>query len=88
MDYFRFVLRRIFQSIPVLFGVGLLTFFIIRLVPGDPALIMLGRHATPERLAALHAKFGLDQSIWVQAAYFIRDLAKGIWDRLLYPRNR
>ncbi len=77
MDYFRFILRRVLQSIPVLLGVGLLTFFIMRMVPGDPALIMLGRHATPERLAVLHEKFGLDKSIWIQAGYFVRDLARG-----------
>ena len=48
---------------PVVFGVTLLVFFMIHLVPGDPARTMLGVHATPEAVAALHQQWGLDQPL-------------------------
>jgi len=77
MDFVRFSLKRLFQAIPVLFGLALVTFLMMRAIPGDPALVMLGRHATPERLAALHQQMGLDKPIWTQFLFFLRDVMQG-----------
>ena len=59
-DRFAYILRRLLQAIPVVLGVTVLCFFMIHLVPGDPARTMLGVHATPKNVAALHHQWGLD----------------------------
>ena len=77
MDFFRFFLKRLLQAIPVIFGLTLVTFFMIRAIPGDPAVILLGRHATAERIAAFHQQMGLDKPVTVQYLYFLRDISRG-----------
>jgi peptide/nickel transport system permease protein len=57
-----YLVKRLMVSIVVLLGIALLTFLIIHLVPGDPAKIQLGVHATPEAVAHLHKEWGLDKS--------------------------
>jgi peptide/nickel transport system permease protein len=77
MHRYRFVLYRPIQLIPVLFGVLLVTFVLIRLIPGDPARILLGVRATEKTIAAIHHQYGLDQPIVVQFFYFLGNLAQG-----------
>jgi len=77
MDFLRFFLKRLLQAIPVIFGITLVTFVMMRAIPGDPAVILLGRHATPERIAALHQRMGLDQPIAMQYLFFLRDILRG-----------
>ena len=60
--------RRIFGLIPVLIGVTLLIFTITRLIPGDPAVAMLGQRSSPELRAQLRADLGLDQPVWLNFA--------------------
>ena len=62
----RFVVRRLLQLIPILFGLSILLFAWLRLLPGGPASALLGERATPERVAAINRAYGLDQPIWVQ----------------------
>ncbi len=57
-----YIVKRLLVSIVVLLGIALLTFLMIHLVPGDPAKIQLGVHATPEAVAQLHHQWGLDKS--------------------------
>jgi peptide/nickel transport system permease protein len=63
-----FVLRRLGLAVPVLLGVATLNFFLIHLAPGDPASVMAGEggSATPEYIAMLRTKFGLDEPLPVQ----------------------
>lgn len=77
MDFLSFLTRRLLQIVPVLFGIVLVVFLVIRMIPGDPARIMLGVNATEERLAALRAQLGLDQPIWVQLFTFFADVTRG-----------
>jgi peptide/nickel transport system permease protein len=49
----------------------------VRAIPGDPARILLGVHSTPEALARIRAQFGLDEPLWVQYGYFLRNLLQG-----------
>jgi ABC-type dipeptide/oligopeptide/nickel transport system permease component len=56
-----YIARRLLGLIPVLVGISLLVFSFVRLIPGDPALIMLGERATPQSRAALQKVLGLDQ---------------------------
>jgi peptide/nickel transport system permease protein len=69
--------RRLLQMIPIAFGVTLLVFFLIHLVPGDPARTMLGTHATPQRIAELHQEWGLDKPLPVQYWRFLERLVHG-----------
>jgi peptide/nickel transport system permease protein len=71
-----FVGRRLLQLIPVAVGVTIVCFFMIHLIPGDPAETILGIHATPQKVALLHQQWGLDRSLAAQYWLFM--------DRLLH----
>jgi ABC-type dipeptide/oligopeptide/nickel transport system permease component len=58
-----YLVKRLMISIVVLFGIALGSFLMIHLIPGDPAKIQLGVHATPEAVAHLHKEWGLDRSL-------------------------
>ena len=77
MDLASYVLRRLAQMVPVALGVTIMVFFMIHLVPGDPARTLLGVHATPARVAALHKEWGLDQPLWVQYKDFMVRILHG-----------
>jgi peptide/nickel transport system permease protein len=72
-----YIIGRILQMIPVIIGVSLIAFLAIHLVPGDPVQLMMHGRATPETLAAAHAKLGLDQPLLVQYWHFITNAATG-----------
>lgn len=63
--------------IPVLFGISLLVFLFLHLIPGDPAVVLLGERAGPEQIEALREKLGLNQPLYTQYFLFLRDLAQG-----------
>ena len=77
MGRFRFLLRRPLELVPVLFGVSLVSFLLVRSIPGDPARILLGIKATPTAMAAIRARFGLDQPLAVQYFYFFKNAVVG-----------
>jgi peptide/nickel transport system permease protein len=66
-----YILRRVLQAVPVLLGVTLVAFFLIHLVPGDPARVILGIQATPSAVARLHQRLGLDRSLLAQYGSFL-----------------
>lgn len=61
---FAYSIRRILGLIPVLFGISFLVFLMLRLIPGDPAIIILGERATPQQVRALRAQLGLDKELF------------------------
>ena len=73
----RFLIRRVLLTIPVVLGVATLVFSLIHLVPGDPAQAMLGESASPEDMAELRAKLGLDRPLLLQYGRFLRGLMIG-----------
>ncbi|ARM90658.1 oligopeptide ABC transporter permease protein (plasmid) [Rhizobium sp. CIAT894] len=77
MHRYKFVLTRPLQFLPVVFGISVITFILVRLIPGDPARNILGTRATPAALASIRAQYGLDQPMWVQYVYFLKNLANG-----------
>ncbi|WP_112609905.1 ABC transporter permease (plasmid) [Rhizobium sp. WW22] len=77
MHRYKFVLTRPLQFLPVLFGISVITFVLVRLIPGDPARNILGTRATPTALASIRAQYGLDQPMWLQYFYFIKNLGNG-----------
>ena len=72
-----FVIRRLLAAIPTLLAVLTLVFIIVRIVPGDPAMVILGDQATPEAAAALRARLGLDVPIWTQYFRFVGAVLTG-----------
>jgi ABC-type dipeptide/oligopeptide/nickel transport system permease component len=74
---FNYVVRRILQSIPILFVVLTMVFVIARILPGDPAVAALGDYASKEAVTGLREKMGLDAPIWIQYLRFLRDLCQG-----------
>lgn len=73
----RYLVRRLLLTVPVLVGVATLVFSLIHLVPGDPAQAMLGEGASPQDIAALRTRLGLDRPLVVQYGGFIAGLARG-----------
>lgn len=72
-----YLLRRAATSIVVLFGLVVATFLIVRLVPGDPVIALLGPRATPEAIAQARHTLGLDRSIPRQLITFIGQVVRG-----------
>jgi peptide/nickel transport system permease protein len=74
----RFIARRLAAMIPLLVGISLVIFALLRLIPGDPVVIMIGaENATAEEVARLRRVLGLDQGIHVQYARFLGRIARG-----------
>lgn len=71
------VARRLLLAVPMLLGMSVLVFLILHLVPGDPALAVLGIHATPELASQLRSDFGLDQPIYVQYLTWLGGVLQG-----------
>lgn len=84
MSRFTYVGRRLLQLIPVVFGVTLVAFLLIHLVPGDPARAVLGIHATPKSIALLDKQYGLDRSLPAQYGLFLDRLLHGNLGQSLY----
>ena len=74
----RFTIRRLLLTIPVLLGVATLVFSLLHLVPGDPALAMLGESASASDVDELRGKLGLDRPLPAQYAQFVAGLGGGM----------
>lgn len=72
-----YIIRRLIHSIFIVWGCATLVFFLIRLIPGDPVIQMLGPEYTPEAAAALNRKLGLDQPIYVQYVKWFGNVLTG-----------
>src|SRR5690625_1500014 len=66
-----------FSLIPVLFGMTLIVFFIIRLIPGNPAQVILGQKASQEAIENLTKQLGLDQAWYIQYFNYLKGLVTG-----------
>jgi peptide/nickel transport system permease protein len=72
-----YIARRVGISVIVLLGIVVVTFLMIHLVPGDPARIELGAHATPAAVAEIRHEMGLDRPFFAQFAVFLRNTVSG-----------
>jgi len=85
MDRLSYVGRRLLQMVPVALGVTILVFFMVHLIPGDPARTMLGARATDQAVAQLRHEWGLDRPLMEQYWLFMKRLAQGdLGDSLFY----
>jgi peptide/nickel transport system permease protein len=67
----RYIIRRLLLLVPVLIGISIVTFAMLRLIPGDPALVMLGEHATDASIEEMKERLGLDRPIHIQYLRYI-----------------
>lgn len=73
----RIVLGRGVLIVPQMAGVLLVTFLLVRLLPGDPALLLLGNMATPEAIEALRERLGLNDTVWEQFLRYVGQVTHG-----------
>jgi len=77
MRWFDYLLRRLIMAVFVLISVSVITFFIARVIPSDPAAAWVGSHPTQELIAKARLQLGLDRPLWVQYLRFMGDLLRG-----------
>jgi peptide/nickel transport system permease protein len=73
----RYLARRLLIALPTLVGAATASFILVRLIPGDPARVMLGPNASPGEIAQFRSQLGLDQSIWYQYFSYMGRLFRG-----------
>jgi peptide/nickel transport system permease protein len=76
-----YLIRRLWQMVPTLFGVVLLVFVLFRFFGGDPAEILGGLNATPEQIDAIRRQLGLNEPWWVQLGIFIQQIVSFDWGK-------
>ncbi len=72
----KYIIKRLFSLLPVLLGITLLVFTLLHLIPGDPAVVLLGERATPEQIEAFRQQLGLNQPLPLQYITFIGRLIR------------
>ena len=83
----RYVSRRLLQSALILLGVSFITFFLLYILPADPAQQIAGRSATPETIANIRVQLGLDQPLFVQYWHYLVNLVHGNFGRSYIQRT-
>jgi len=73
----RMIIKRLVQLVIIVAGVSVVVFFMLRLIPGDPARLLLGEYASPDALEALRVQLGLHQSLPVQYWIFVKHMLTG-----------
>ena len=82
-----YTIRRLLSAIPTLVVVAVMIFVLIRLIPGNPALVMLGDEATPDEVAVMEQRLGLDQPLLVQFSRWAGNLLQGDFGNSIYYRR-
>ncbi|WP_417768187.1 ABC transporter permease [Stappia sp.] len=82
-----YIAKRLLAAIPVLFGLSVIVFLIMAMIPGDPATAILGSYATPENVAKLNADLGLDKPLPQQYLIWLGNILQGDFGRS-YALNR
>jgi peptide/nickel transport system permease protein len=72
-----YIAKRLFHLLLIMFGVSVLVFLMLRMIPGDPARLLLGEFASPEELVRLRSQMGLDQSYPVQYGIYLKNILQG-----------
>ncbi len=83
----KYLIKTLLTVVPTLFGVVTIVFFLIHLTPGDPALAILGPHATAEAVQELRKSLGLDQPLYIQYFGFLGRLIQGDLGRSLVTQQ-
>lgn len=83
----QYILRRLLLVIPVLIGVSIVVFWMIRAIPGDPARVIAGEAATEETLERIREQYGLNEPTHVQYGIFLKNVLKGDFGRSIRSRR-
>ncbi len=70
----QYILKRLLGLVPVLLGITLAVFLLLRFIPGDPAIVLAGERATPDQIAALREQLGLNKPLLIQYFAFLGNL--------------
>lgn len=81
------VVQRLLSLIPVLLAISFVTFLLMAIIPGDPAVVMLGADAPPEALARLRTQLGLDRPFFERFVWWVVNAAQGDLGQSLYHRR-
>lgn len=84
----QYIGRRVFALIYVLLGVSLTIFLLMRFIPGDPAIVMLGERATPERITEVRRDLGLDKPLPIQYLLYVKNILTGNLGRSIHTNTR
>jgi len=82
-----YVIKRLLATIPIFIGLSLIVFFIMSMIPGDPAQALLGAWATPENVARINQELGLNKPVWQQYLIWVNNMLHGDFGRS-YVLNR
>jgi peptide/nickel transport system permease protein len=83
-----FLVRRILGAIPIIFGVALVVFILFNVIGGDPALMMVGKHATAEQIASIRHEYGFDKPLPSQFAKYLKDIVTFDFGRSYATRQK
>ncbi|PZQ46185.1 MAG: ABC transporter permease [Rhodovulum sulfidophilum] len=83
----RIVLARLLLVVPQMVGVLFVTFFLVRLLPGDPAVLLLGSMATEAQVEQMRDRLGLNESIWAQFGHYANSVLRGDLGVLIFTSN-
>ncbi len=84
----RQILQRLMALVPMLLGLSIASFALVHVIPGDPAVVMLGGEGTPQQVAELRKQLGLDRPLLVRYGEWLARVARGDLGESLYNRTR
>jgi peptide/nickel transport system permease protein len=84
----RYILKRIFFFFPTLLGITIITFILMKTLPGDPVVSMVGERASPETIVRIRAELGLDKPLPVQYFTYLKNICTGQLGRSIYTHVR
>lgn len=84
---YQYIVRRLLLTIPVVLGVSIIVFSIIRLLPGDPARALAGVQATPEYIEQVRERYGLNEPVYIQYGRFLVGVVTGDLGESVFSRR-
>ncbi|MBC7385981.1 MAG: ABC transporter permease [Cryobacterium sp.] len=83
-----FLIRRIIAAVPIIFGVALVVFLLFNVVGGDPAIMMVGKHATAQQMADIRHEYGLDKPLPIQFLNYLKEITTFEFGRSYATRQK
>ncbi len=83
-----YILKRLILFVPTLLGISLITFILMKHLPGDPVVGMVGERATPETISRIRAELGLDKPLPYQYAIYLKRICTGQFGRSIYTNRK
>ena len=87
MNFWQYLVKRLLHAVPVFIGISLVVFSLIHLIPGDPAIAVLGEQATDEEVNALREEWHLNDPLWQQFGIWLLNILQGDLGRSLHTNQ-